>query len=311
MLTRSDIIKSISPESLSKMLKVNTVESEFYELLSEEVRSFQGNSEPRVAEVKNHFQERILPLFRRDVLREECKPFFRNYERKIVAAYGLCKTREFIVEELAKKLVFEHLGRPLEDYFFKDEAEPNERCQYSDDLLREAGQKIVKNDLIFDCLIGQLAQICGLFFFGFELLTKLFLVSSCLKFATRIIQRQVIQHGDVWKTLRMLGGGQTQTDCQICRLRDSCNFHYPFVDFAGLYAFIIKIRMLTDYTEVLHRDRRFIVFIIAEYPMLMFPLFISLDTQITQIHEGFMFYPSTLRGNFELLDDILSKRSEA
>jgi len=309
MLTRNNIVKSISPESLSHVLKENVVQDEFYELLADEVRNFRSRAESHVAELKNHFKERILPLFDKEVLRETQKPFARNFERKLVACYGLCATRGLIVKELANKLSYEHQGKPLEAYF-EDEPKSKERCRYLEDSTREAGYKIIKNVLITDCLYGQLSQVCGLFFFGFEALTKLFLLSFCLKLATRAIQGQVIQHSDLWKTLKMLGGHKTQTDCQICKLRDDCNFHYPFVNFANLYVFIIKMRMLTDYTEVMHNDIRFVKFISTEYPKLMFPLFVSLDTQISQIHEGFMFSPLSLEDDFKYLDDILSECPE-
>ena len=106
----------------------------------------------------------------------------------------------------------------------------------------------------------------------------------------------------------MLGTHKSKTDCQICKLRDDCNFGYPFDNLAGLYAFVIKIRMLTDYTEVMHNDAHFFNFVSTEYPKLMFPLFISLDRQISKILEGFLYGPISLKDDFKYLDDILSNK---
>lgn len=306
MLRRNDIVRSISPESLSHVYKNNIVQDEFYELLANEVHSFQPKAESHVLELKNYFNERILPLFDKAVLREACKPSGRKCERKLVAAYGLYRTRRSIVQELASKIAYEHEGKPLESYF-EIESTAFAGCRYLEDTVREAGLKILKNIIIADCLIGQISQICGLFFFGFEALAKLFVLSFCLKLATRVIQGQVIQHNDIWKTLKMLSGRKIPTDCQICKLRDECNFHYPFGNFANLYAFIIKIRMLADYTEVLHGDTQFFDFISTEYPKLMFPLCVSLNAQIRKIHEGFLWSPLRLEDSFKHVDDILAE----
>jgi len=289
------------------MIKDGEVQHEFYQLFMDEVDSFNSKAKSHVVELKNHFNTQVLPILNKEVLREACKPSARNFERKLVAVYGLYRTRELLTKELAKHISYEHDGKPLRSYF-EIESTAVQGCRYLEDSLREAGHKIINNVIIFDCLIGQISQICSLFFFGFEAITKLFLLSFCLKLSTRVIQGQVIQHSDMWRTLRMLGAHKNQTDCQICRLKDDCSFRYPFDSLAGLYAFIIKIRMLTDYTEVMHNDMRFFNFISTKYPKLMFPLFISLDTQISRIHKGFLHGPLSLKDDFRHVDDILSNK---
>jgi len=114
--------------------------------------------------------------------------------------------------------------------------------------VKEAVQELELNYINF--IVG----ITGLIdstFFAFESECKTFCSLACFGFSIFYALDEIIQHKDIWLTLKRLGNAvQTlSTDCEICLMKENCRFSINFEALANVYCYAIKVRMLADYED--------------------------------------------------------------
>jgi hypothetical protein len=119
-------------------------------------------------------------------------------------------------------------------------------------IVEEALRKLELN------YIGFIVAISGLInsaFFALESECKIFCSLGCIAFSIRYAQDEIIQHKDVWLTLKRLGKViQTRSvNCEICKLQENCFFSINFEALANVYCYAIKVRMLSDYEEFFYK----------------------------------------------------------
>jgi len=84
-------------------------------------------------------------------------------------------------------------------------------------------------------------------FFALEFCCRMLCGFGCYNFALKISRAEVVQRDEVWKSLKRLGEKQGH-QCEICIVRETCNFNIDFKALARIYAYAMKIRQVSDYT---------------------------------------------------------------
>ena len=84
-------------------------------------------------------------------------------------------------------------------------------------------------------------------FFALEFSCRMICSLGCYNFALKISRAEVIQHDEVWKQLKRFGKKQGH-QCEICIVRDTCDFGVDFNSLARIYAYAMKVRQISDYT---------------------------------------------------------------
>lgn len=115
------------------------------------------------------------------------------------------------------------------------------------DPLADESESIV--DALKLCYIDlvNLSMLISQMFFALEFSCRNVCALSCYRFALKVAKSRVIQHGELWRTLKKLGE-KTGVDCESCAVLSTCNFGINFLALSRIYAYATKIRQLADYT---------------------------------------------------------------
>jgi len=120
-----------------------------------------------------------------------------------------------------------------------------------------AGEKIIVEKAQREMEINYIRFIAGIgafvdiMFFAFESACKVSCSLGCYAYSIQYARSEIMSHGDIWRTLKILGkvdGGQ-DNKCLICSMEKTCHFAINFEALANVYCYAIKIRMLSDYSE--------------------------------------------------------------
>lgn len=184
----------------------------------------------------SHFQKAILPRLEQKKLSEKLASEIDRYART-----ELVKTT-FVLSSFSR-----HFDKTLEDIQWWTE-------KYGEKAKLRRGEqtgtpglgdltdvmKIAYEDFV------QLSVLLSQMFFALEFSCKMLCSIGCYKFACKVLKSEVIQHRELWKQLKKLGQ-KTDGECDICAVKESCNFQIDFLALARVYAYAIKIRQLVDY----------------------------------------------------------------
>jgi len=186
----------------------------------------------------SHFQKSILPKLGKESLLGKFSETVSKY-----AQTELIKTT-FVATGLSRVFIdtIEHTDKWMEKHSRKARLERGEPppspddSEWMPDLLR-----IAYGDFI------HLSVLLSQMFFALEFSCRTICALGCYNFALRISQAEVIQHDEVWKQLKRFGE-RRDNQCQICIVRDTCDFEVDFNTLARIYAYSMKIRQIADYT---------------------------------------------------------------
>lgn len=194
------------------------------------------NSTESSKELKNHFQKSIFPKLEEKCLLKEYFDIVQRYSQT-----ELIKTT-FIANSLEK--IFEDTVEHVDEWMAKHSREAKKRrgepdsidSDYFSDLIR-----IAYGDFI------HLSILLSQMFFALEFSCRMLCSLGCYNFALKALRAEVIQHDELWKQLKWLGSKEG-TNCEICVVRDTCNFKIDFLSLARIYAYAMKVRQVSDYT---------------------------------------------------------------
>lgn len=111
--------------------------------------------------------------------------------------------------------------------------------------------------------IVMIVGLINIIFSALEAECKIVCSLSCFTFSLSYAQNDIIQHHQVWKTLRRLGQitSHNNKDCQSCQMQNNCTFQINFEALSNIYCYAIKIRMLADYEEIFFKDQKMLSYI--------------------------------------------------
>ena len=186
----------------------------------------------------SHFQQSIIPKL-------EEKKLFKEFTETVsrFAQTELIKTT-FVATNLGR--IFMDTVQHTDEWMEKhSKAARKKRGELSDsfddpewmpDLLR-----IAYGDFI------HLSILLSQMFFALEFSCRMICALGCYSFALKVSKAEVIQHDEVWKQLKRFGEKQGH-QCEICVVRNTCNFEVDFNALARIYAYAMKVRQIADYT---------------------------------------------------------------
>ena len=194
------------------------------------------DSAENFSKFKNHFQKSIFPKL------EEKKLFIKFAET--VSRYAqteLIKTT-FVATNLEK--IFTDTVKHVDEWMEKHSRAAKLRREepdildpdYMPNLLR-----IAYGDFI------HLSILLSQMFFALEFSCRMLCGFGCYNFALKVSRAEVVQHDEVWKQLKRFGEKQGH-QCEICIVRETCDFDVDFLALARIYAYAMKVRQISDYT---------------------------------------------------------------
>jgi hypothetical protein len=193
------------------------------------------NSTKSFKEFKNHFQESILPKLEEKNSLERYFDLIQRYSQT-----ELIKTT-FVANSLGR--IFEDTVEHVGEWVAKRRKAKRLRGEsvsldmdYFPELLR-----IAYGDFI------HLSILLSQMFFALEFSCRTLCSLGCYDFALKVLRAEVIQHDELWKQLKLIGLKQGR-NCEICVVRDTCNFKIEFLSLARIYAYAMKVRQVSDYT---------------------------------------------------------------
>jgi len=187
---------------------------------------------------KNHFQKSIIPKLQEKKI---SKKFIETVSRH--SRTELIKTT-FVATNLEK--IFLDTVKHVDEWMEKHSSASKIKKGKPDiddpsvmpDLLR-----IAYGDFI------HLSILLSQMFFALEFSCRTLCSLGCYHFALRISKDEVVQHNEVWKQLKRFSEKKGH-QCDICNVRETCDFNIDFLALARIYAYAMKIRQISDYTNV-------------------------------------------------------------
>lgn len=229
-----DFSDSIDPKAIPKS---NEEIRQLLNCLAKDT-SLYVNSTKRSDDFVSHFQKSILPKLEQRKLSEKLASNIDRY-----AQTELVKTT-FVLSSFSRLFdkTLEDIQWWMEKYDKKAKLRRGEHAEITGlgdltDLM-----KIAYEDF------AHLSVLLSQMFFALEFSCRMLCSIGCYKFACKVLKSEVIQHKEVWKQLKKLGG-KTDGDCDICAVKESCNFQIDFLALARVYAYATKIRQIVDYTD--------------------------------------------------------------
>lgn len=184
----------------------------------------------------SHFKESILPRVEKKKLPEK---FVEEIDK--FASAELIKTT-FVTSSFAKILekTSEDIEWWMEKYSKKAKLRRGEPETFElDDLIDTT--KIAYEDFV------HLSVLLSQMFFALEFSCKMLCGFGCYRFALKVSKSEIIQHKEIWRQLKKLGQ-KTGYDCEVCAVKESCDFEIDFLALARVYAYAMKVRQIADYT---------------------------------------------------------------
>jgi len=247
--------ESIAPQSIQSVINDPKKMLELLDWHKGELENFKNAIDSEgYRDFTNHYKYKIRKKLDANGLYENYFEHMKMYAR---------------IEEIKLISVKERIDR--EYSIIKEEIERNKKKQELISLLREGWDPKARTTLakkqsekIREFFIETFKMRCKHLstynsfiyesFFVVECNCKFLAGMGCYRFAKNISESKIINHSDVWKTLKNLSGKQKEAICDHCFTKTSCNFKKRFIHLANLYAASIKLRMLSDYSEVFREE---------------------------------------------------------
>jgi len=199
---------------------------------------FYLDSAENFSKFKGHFQKSIIPKLKE-------KKLFGKFGETIsrYAQTELIKTT-FVTTNLEK--IFIDTVKHTDEWMDKhSKAAKLKRGEFSPTLddpeLMADLLRIAYGDFI------HLSILLSQMFFALEFSCRMMSALGCYNFALKISRAEVVQHDEVWKQLKRFGQKQSH-ECEICIVRNTCDFDVDFNALARIYAYAMKVRQISDYT---------------------------------------------------------------
>lgn len=186
--------------------------------------------------IRIQFHSRLVN-YKLNPVQEYLNLLWNNYNLKINEIYELCQDNIRINISLP----------PTQEAIDLLEMEEKE-------IVQQALQELEITYINFIVIIGGLINLV---FFVFETECKILCSLGCFAFSIIYARNDIIQHNDVWKTLKKLSQNDPREsiNCEICQMRRECDFSIDFEALANIYCYAIKIRMLADYDELFYKNQ--------------------------------------------------------
>lgn len=196
------------------------------------------NSTDNFNKFKNHFQKSIVPKLQEKKI---SKNFMETVSRH--SRTELIKTT-FVATNLERIFIdtVQHVHEWMEKHSSASKIKKG-KPDIDDPSLMPDLLRIAYGDFI------HLSILLSQMFFALEFSCRVLCSLGCYYFALRISRDEVVQHNDVWKQLKQLSE-KTGHKCDICSVRETCDFNINFHALARIYAYAMKVRQISDYTNV-------------------------------------------------------------
>jgi len=234
-LRHIDFSNSIDPTTIPK---TNEEIKQLLSCLTKDARSYVDSTRHSNSLV-SHFRTAILPKLEQKKLADTLVEKLDKY-----AAAELSRTT-FVMSSYTKFL--EKTREDIEWWMDKYSREAKRRRRESETL--ELNDLIDLEKIAYQDFVS-LSVLLSQMFFALEFSCRMVCGIGCYRFAIRIIRSEVIQHKELWKQLKRLGE-KTGGDCEVCAVKESCDFRINFLALARLYAYATKVRQIVDYTTKL------------------------------------------------------------
>jgi hypothetical protein len=240
---------TIAPESIQEIIKEPNLISEFIIWQKNELIKFKNTAkEKEVNAFVKHYANNIKKKLERDGL------FGEFFER--LKFYSRMETTKLISLSLRIKKELPAMKSEIKKMEKKEKEFGGVKQFYDKRLRKNLSRKQwwkIRNYIFehYKMRCRHMCTYCSLIydsFFATEYACKYLCAMGCYRFAKKIAESKVVGHSDVWKTLKDLSGIKKESICGYCFISESCKFD-AFLHLSNLYAAIIKLRMLCDYSE--------------------------------------------------------------
>jgi len=185
----------------------------------------------------SHFQKAILPRLEQKKLSEKLVDEIDRY-----AAAELIRTT-FVASSFTR--ILEKTCEDIEWWMEKYSKEA--KLRRGEPLTLDFEDWIDTMKIAYEDFV-HLSVLLSQMFFALEFSCRMLCSIGCYKFAHKISRSEVIQHKELWRQLKKLGK-KTGGECDVCAVRESCDFEIDFLALARVYAYAIKMRQIVDYTN--------------------------------------------------------------
>jgi len=222
---------SIKPKAMPKS---NREIRELLECLRIDVDLYIASLEKGKDDFTKHFKESVLPLIKKNgylpSFESQMEKYIRVLESKTISTF-----HNF-------ELVIKKLWSDIRQIHSIQKYTPTKGARI-DHFISESF-KVVYVDF------SNVLMIASQMFFALEFYCRILCALGCVKFALRIARAEIVQHRDWWEQLKRLSD-KSHTNCETCLALDTCKSKVDFKALARIYAYLMKIRQITDYTPKL------------------------------------------------------------
>jgi len=130
-------------------------------------------------------------------------------------------------------------------------------------------------------------------FFCFEAYCRTLCTGSCLEFAVKSISPTVtIQHDEVYKTLKRLGGGnEDKVACQLCQIKNTCIKFPSCLEIAAVYELFYHLRVVMDYHTEIYENTGFRKYLINCLMKKSLEIISKMDILQNKLFSNYMVFP--------------------
>jgi hypothetical protein len=182
-------------------------------------------------------------------------------------------------------------------------------CETVDKMSSEQKIKWHEGSIITFYAATSVKNLLGIYaselFFTFEALCRVICNASCLEYAVKVfIPNAVVQHNEIYKTLRKLSGeNSNNVGCKLCPICGSC-FNKDFLKIASIYEVFYHIRAIKDYREEFYDNVEFQIFLRDDYLQKSFKALCIADNITNDLLKNYLRYPLTIAETREKVSTI-------
>lgn len=142
-----------------------------------------------------------------------------------------------------------------------------------------------------------LGLFCSEMFFTVEAACRVICIGACLDFSIKsLFSNMVIQHDEVYKTLKRIGQLNTEkVTCITCANKDKCTGLPQITDIVSLYEICYHLRVIKDYKIEFYWHRPFEEFVKNNYLKKGIDILFIFEEVIRAIFSNYLRYPRTLK----------------
>jgi hypothetical protein len=142
-----------------------------------------------------------------------------------------------------------------------------------------------------------LGLFCSELFFAVEAACRVICIGTCLDFAIKsLLANVVIQHDEVFKTLKRIGSEQTENvSCITCVSKQKCHEIPSVNNISALYELCYHIRAIKDYKLEFYWEESFEEFLEAHYLTRGVELLTCFESILDSLFSGFLMFPFKLK----------------